>query len=636
MADRFTADGFSEQPLFETVVPLEVTSFNPEETVELSLRYIAPDGQTFDLGLQGQDAAGAPVVQTRVRFQVPRDSGASLRLPVVAHASVQAQKFLLGNAVPIRDLGRSKAQLARFELALETISGGQAAAPVTTAFDLPLISQNSRVMQLDSSELNTFQVLRAGPTDLACLSVPSEKLDIDSGEIPVDGVVDIIAQQCDAARRHMLWREDPVTRQIISKVVDAQDNSYCLTAANKATASGRAGRDGTIFNPNNLRLERCAFHQNSPGNLFPPGTAIASQAFRFEGDRLNLEGTNVYVRVNGIGTPTMDVVLSAGVDNGTDIFTDANGSHVDSQGRLFRIARSFPLQIGDPDLASIDLEISGEAYLDYLPVIGTTAEGETRVSLSLFGFRQDLIRATAVHKRYMPRLTSVVSGNEFPVEVGNGAEASFELLGLEFGSAGSVDQSTISESFAVDETISNALGVDTGFGSFPGVDFADGDFNQELFSIRFVVFVVPVTIDGGVQGSYRFAVQPDDSLAGIRLVSTESLDLGGYLEAGIDALIAKATIVGEIDLISQKTDFSATALFVDRSTVLEGPRLGFDMQTALKSRLQMLKGDVSAKVEYWTLFGKKEKTLPLYSSAQLFSDNWTLFEENSALADFRL
>ncbi len=640
VAERFDAKGVSVEPVFQTSISVDVTSFQPEEELLLSMDYVAPGGARFAMRLLEPDQGGSPLLKTQSRIRVPNAEGAVIRLPVVAHAPLETQKAMLKQAIPIHRVGRDTVPDGRFELSIVRVTAGQEellGEPIP--FLLPMVSQDSRAVALADDDLVGFSVLRAGSTSLACLSIPPGTLDIDSGKLPVDTSVFITVRSCDVVQQEMRWRHDNFTQQFINEVTDSEGNSYCLTGVNETVNNGNrpqaAGRHENFFNLNELKLERCAFHQNSPGNFEPPGTPTASQAFEFDGDKVMLTLNGRYIRVSGIGTAQVDAFLSDGLADATDIFTNANGSHVDSDGRMFYAGKFDSFGLGDEDFARVDFDFGGEAYLDYLPIIGTTAQGGANLSITLLGQSFDLVRAQATHQRYLSKMTSPTLGNPFPVEVGDGAEARFEILGL-VSKTGEIRKRTVTSSFVSGDQVADALGANTDAIQFEGFDFGDDEFDKGLFSTTFVVFVVPVTIDSGVRGSYSFKTDPDSSAFGISLAAQEKLALSGYLDASVNAVVGKVTISGTVEFISQTLDFTADGGFSDRSPTLTQPRLGFDLSTALDMELELLKGEVKARLSYWTPWGKRTRNRTLYTSGYLFDNDWSLFSDVSSLAEFEL
>ncbi|MCF6192799.1 MAG: hypothetical protein L3J46_00505, partial [Kangiellaceae bacterium] len=610
---KFDANGFSEKPIFQTSVEVDITSFNQSEEIVLSMSWVAATGETFALALLSSDASDNPIISNEANFQVARNGGTAINVPVVAYLSEDAHAVMLNSATDIRDIASEDPESGEFILDINYVENGVSIeTPISYAFDLPLVSQDLRAIVLDNTDIIPFTVLRAGSTNSACLSYG---VDIDSGLINIDSTSEITAQACIVNRDEMLWRYDLSSSQIVAKIADFNGDSYCVTVF------------GSNILPNSYQLTKCRFESSDPG------TAIAAQRFEFDGDKIRLVQFPAYLDVNFSTAPNKSVKLTYPPDIAPDFFRDTNGLDLDSNGRLFFVGDSITASFGDSDTAQVNLSYGGESYVDYMPVIGITTEGHVSLSVDLFGRTADLASASFAFKRYLSKQISVVAGNLHPVEVGNGAEATFSLFGID-SSQGGIETTTVTESYNPLEDINTLISDEDSreITEIANLDLGTGTFDEELFSATVVIVAIPVTIKGGVAGELSLKGGLTAQGIGLNAALESKFALSAFVSAELDAFVASAGIEADLEVINKTISFSAGGQFTATSPTLPlVPEMRFEIGSDLDINLKLLKGEVIAFVEYprvcfCTDFGeavRKEKSL--FSSGYLFNDNINIF-----------
>lgn len=611
----FDANGFSIEPIFQTSVKIDMTTFNDLEEVVLSLSWADPAGTSFPLGLLISSTDGTPVISTNPHITIKQTDLPSITVPVVAYTPIKTQSALVKEATYIRDIANQVVKNGEFELTVSYVdSGGVVAAGSTYRLFIPLVSQDSRPLVLAPNDVVKFDVLRAGNTNLACLSLLASATDIDTGLLAVDSTNAIVAVNCPVSpNSKMLWRYDVSTKQIIHKILDSNDDNYCIEVF------------GGDFFPNNYHLQKCRYKTESPG------IPVDAQRFIFEGQKIRLEIAPIYLVVI-FGSVPQQVGVESDVNVAPDFFTDLNGIDIDANGRLFYVGKFYDRHWGSADLAQASLSFGGESYLDYMPVIGATAEGHAIVSASLFGISADLLNSSFAIKRSLTKKLSVLGNNYPDKEVGNGAEFKVDVLGYSSINLGSIATTNVTETFNAVEVAQNILSSVPVIGEIkPEALALTYKMNEKFLETTFIVVVVPVTVEGGIEGNVDFNVALISPGAGLAVSVTDTFTLSSYIDAKVDALIVASGVVGTIDVINQKLTFSANQGFSTPGV----NTLSFNMGASLDTELKLLKGEISAFVEYYTYdccippWKKVKKDTVIYSSDYLFNKKWTIFDGNA-------
>ncbi|HFB66490.1 MAG TPA: DUF5011 domain-containing protein [Aeromonadales bacterium] len=611
---RFDINGFSTQPVFQTSVEIDVTSFNQSETIELSMNWITSNGDSFPLGLVSSDDLNNPVVKEKAAFQIARNGGTAISVPVVAYLTQEAHGAMLKFATSIRDIANNNPESGRFVLDISYIENGVSiSTPVSYEFNLPLVRQDLRAVVLSDSDLNSFNVLRAGNTNSACLRIIP---DIDSDLITVDSTSEITASQCpDTPVDSVLWRYDVSTKQLVNKVTDENGDSYCITVF------------GPGFLPNSYQLNKCQFRSDTPE------VAIDAQRFIFDEDKIRLDSFPAYLDVEFSTAAIKPVILNYDPVAASDFFRDSSGLDLDSNGRLFFVGESVTSSFGDSGRAQVTLSYGGQAYVDYMPVIGINTDGFANLSVDLFGSTAELASASFAYKRYLSKQISVVAGNLRPVEVENGAKASFSLIGVS-STVGELKKTTVVESYNPLEDINTLISDEQSrtITELANLDLGKGDFDEELFSATITIVAIPVTIKGGASGELSLKGNLTSQGVGLNTSLESKFVLAAFVSAELDAFVASAGVEAELELINKKVNFAAGGQFTASSPTLPLlPKMRFEVNSKLDINIKVLKGEITAFVEYPRVcfcrdFGetvRKEKSL--FSSDYLFNLNANVF-----------
>lgn len=627
---EFDVNGFSIEPVFQTSVEVDITTFNDSEEVVLSLTYAAPSGNPLPLGLLSSDDVGDPVIDTEARFVIERTGATSVTIPVVAYATIETQKTLLKQSTNIRDIADSEVETGEFNLAVfYTENGTEVSAGSDYRLSIPLVSQDNKFKVQLADDATGFAVLRAGSTNGACLVLPANVFDIDTGLLGNDSTNEITASTCQPSPQNsMLWRYDTATKQIINKVKDFDGNNYCITAiVNQLIGFGSS--TGAVTE---IQVNKCF-----QASRFQTGTALSTQKFEFEGNKI--KSTKGYLKVESISTSDVNVTVTNDVLAASDFFLNTSGVNIDQDGRLFYVGKFYDRGWGNADLAQIRLSYGGESYVDYMPVLGTTTEGHATLSASLFGASADLLDTRFVLKRYFPKKLSIAGNNSPDVVVGNGAVLKIDVAGFSAIDMGTIVNKRITDTYnPADEVGDVLLGL-------PGISDqtatpVEFKLNETFLQTTIIVAIIPVTIEGGVDGIVNSKIRLTTPGIGIGVDVKENFTLGGFLNAKLDALVVAAGIEGKVEVIDQHLNFSANAGF---NTDPQTPtKLSFDIDSALLAELKLLKGEVSAFVEYrkicfCTSVGKKvRKNEVIYSSDYLFSKDWEVYsgQLNSTVIEY--
>jgi len=415
----------------------------------------------------------------------------------------------------------------------------------------------------------------------------------------------------------MLWRYDTATKQFINKVKDIDGNNYCITAINRPVIV-LPGSGSSTTNITDIKLTKCI--QPSPSQIGSP-IFTSTQKFEFEGDKL--KSSKGYLRVDFINVTNTNDLAAA-----SDFFRDTNGIHIDQDGRLFYVGKFYDRPWGNAEEAQVRLSYGGESFVDYMPVLGTTTQGHATLSASLFGESANLLDSSFAIKRYFPKKLSIAGKNSSNVVVGNGAELKIDVAGFAALELGGIVEKTITETYNPADEVGNVLlGVpDITDQTATPVEYK---MNVEFVQTTIIVAIIPVTIEGGVDGSVNVEIKLTAPGVGVGVAVKETFILGGFLNAKLDALVVAAGIEGKLDVIDQDLTFSANGGF---NTDLQTPtKLTFDIGSSLLAKLKLLKGELSAFVEYRKIclcksVGQKvSKNKVIYSSKYLFNESWEVY-----------
>ncbi|MDH5354476.1 MAG: hypothetical protein OEY09_08550 [Gammaproteobacteria bacterium] len=623
IGSKFDVNGFSIEPIFQTSIEVDLTSFAIAENIILSLSWTSSGGGTFPLGLLTSDVDGNPVISTDPQFKINSTDATSVTIPVVAYSTNKAQSALLRESTDIRDIADQAVQTGNFNLSVFYIENG---LPVDTGqqhtFSIPLVSQDNSPLVLSDEAAVNFTVLRAGLTNDACVVIRNTAFNIDTGELITDVEGELIATPCPAAGTvvpdEMLWRYDLTTKQFISKEKDLNNNNYCIAWADQPPSSN--------FFPLDFNLRKCAFETSAPG------TAIISQRFIFDGQKIRLEEIPAYLEVIITTSFTKEVTAVFYQDlnfipTTADFFTNTNGVEIDQFGRIFYVGKFYDRGWGNADTARVDLSFGGESYVDYYPVIGATTEGHATLSTSLLGINANLIDTNFGIKRYFSKKISVLGINTPDVEAGDGAQLTIDIAGFTAFKAGSITRKTITDSYLLSDPVGDVL---FGVPKITDREAAPIQFkvNEDFVNTTVLVSVIPVTIKGGVDGTADVKIKLTSPEVGFQVAVTEAFKLSGFLSAQVLA----AGVEGKLTVIDQSLTFAAGGGFGVDTTFPS--KLTFEINSSLIAKMKLLKGELTAFVEYPSLccFPPKVKTRKkekvLYSSDFLFNQDWEIYSKN--------
>jgi len=607
VATIFESNGFSRRPIFQTFIEVDVTSFNQSEMVELSMSWTASDGSIFPLGLAGVDQAGNPTITENPTFEVTRDGGKSIQLPVVAYLNEAVHTEMLASSTSIRDIADTTPETANFKLDINVIEGGVSNnMPTSFNFTLPLVSQDlSATLQSDSDIIN-FTALRAGQTNSACLTIQT---DIETGFILVDSETTITADNCGDTSKQ-LWRYDHQTEQIIAKITDEVGNNYCIDVIFE-----------NLSGPESYLLARCKFD--------PSIAEIGhfEQRFLFEnGKPIEWVAAPFYLSVNFSSIQPQSVTIASEFENAPNFFSDSNGIDIDRNGRLFYVGDNSEYSFGDLDFAYAGITYGGKSYVDYKPVAGIVAYGDASLSVGLFGTSLDIMSVSFEYQKHLSKQLTSVSGNISPVDIKNGKEAIFTLLGVEVR-RGEMKIDTITESYNPLENLATFLTEEQDPEEIGSIDFGNGDYDQELFNVTYIIYGIPVVISGRLEGALTLKgflneLQP----FGLDANLESRMFLEATLSASVDAFIASAGIEASVLVVDKTFSFNATGQFTANDNFeLLSPEIRFVTDVDLNLDIEVLKGKIEAFVEYPRVcvclaFGETvRKEITLFESKSLFS-----------------
>ena len=625
---RFGENGYTVEAIFQTSAEVDLSTFNEGEEVILSLSWTAESGVTHPLGLLTTDDSNNPVIKEEASFLVKQADTTKVAIPVVAYAPLATHSALSNAATPIQNIASTTTPS---DFKLEIRHNSTEATPSTYTFKLPLVSQDISAQEVSSDDALGFSVLRAGNTNSHCIGMSDPNIFIERGvNAESNGIfsersAEIYTNGCNDPSTLQLWRYDSATKQIINYVKGSDGSTYCLTAKDVgfvAVARTNAARI-PIGNFLDLEAQPCQFEETSILEQVSAGTAIHEQRFEFENEKIKLLFNSRYI----FRDDEKILSLVSDFNLATTFFTDSDGVNVDDRGRLFHIGRSKELKQGQDKKASVTLKFSGESYLDYMPVLGITTQGEATLSASLFDRSKDLIDFNFAHKRYLNRKISANFGNTSQVEIGNGAELKLDVLGRSVLTRGEIKKELITQSLNPIAEVTEVLRTAPETTSIASLDRSFSV--DEGIQTTLIIVAIPVTIEGGFSGDISLKADLLTQDVGINAGLAEDIEVSGYIRAKVDAFVLAAGIEGEVDIIKQGLTFSADAELSARNA-----NLAFNIDSGLNADLKMLRGEISAFVEYprpklWPPFYKiVKKETTLYSSPYLYNNRWDIYDTN--------
>ncbi|VAW53593.1 hypothetical protein MNBD_GAMMA06-236 [hydrothermal vent metagenome] len=620
---NFDENGYSVDPVFQTSVEVDLTTLGESEEIVLSLSWTNQGGTSFPLGLLSSDAEGNEIISEKARFKIEQTGVTSVVIPVVAYAPIKAKTALLKQATDIKDVADEEVPTAEFGLDVFYVEGGNdVSAGTTYSLFLPLVRQPNQLQVLAAVDVINYTVLRARKINGVCLGfIP----DIDTGLLSVGSDFFIKASTCpENPNAGFLWRYDSPTKQLISKIKDTDGDSYCITAI-KSFIIG-ALKDGGNSAFGDVKLRKCA----PPTFIsFPPTT----QQFEFIGDEISgrtiMLSNGSYLDVDE-GSQNVSVQIN-NAQFASNFFTNP-GVQIDNDGRVFYVGKFYNNSWGNANLAQASLNYGGESYMDYMPVIGATTQGNATLSASLFGANANLLDTRFILKKYLSKKTSTFGKNYPDVKVGNGAVFKIDVTGFAALQLGNdIEEKTITETFdplsITGDVFDNLVSIED-----LEKDLFDNKLEETFLDKTFTIGVIPVNIKGGIEGNVKVAVELSTPNIGFDLGVKQTLDLSGFLSAEVTIYLATVGLEGKIEAVDQSLDFSANSGFNSTSLTT----ISFDIGSSLDAELKLLKGKVTAFLEYpkfcWCKKGvkkvKKEKVL--YSSPYLFQDKWQVYSASKS------
>jgi len=640
LAGGFDVNGYSLRPIFESSIEVDITSFNASETIELSMNWITSKGDTISLGLVSSDDLGNALIGEKAEFLIAKNGGSSISVPIAAYLTEDAQTEMLAFATSIRDIADTDPESGQFVLDINYIEDGVSVdTEVSFTFNLPLVSQDLRAINLEDINIINFAVLRAGLLNNACLAVPLTAIEIDSGFLTVDSVNEVVPEDCEnpgTPGPRKLWRYDVFTKQFINQTTDQDGNNYCLTAI-----------DNPLIDPNpnltpapigtftEIRLEKCEFDVSvpGPGGLVEDGTAIHVQRFELADDKIKLLMNNHYLNVrDDVFAPfnPNDVELIDDEVASSDFFRDTDGLDLDENGRVFSAGDSDLKIAGIDGLATLEVDYSGDAFVDYKPVAGMTIEGKAGLTMNLFDFPITLVGASFTHKRYMSKQLTSLIGNIHPVKVENGTEVKFTLLGLESGESNLVT-TEITESYNPAENVSTYLQelIDE-VNDIAEVDLGDENFDEELFSIPTSIAGFTLTIKGSVKGELTLKGSLNQQRFGLNADLASVMKIDAVISADLNLYVAKPGVEGTVEIINKTLTFDSGAEFTAATPVINlRPQISFVVHSKLTAELKALKGKLVAFVDYRNLNFFSDKFLEIVRSEKTLYESGYLIQSGA-------
>lgn len=615
---KFDANGYSIDPLFQTSIQVDISTFNPSEKVSLSLTWLSPSGVEFPLGLLSTDDNNEPIITEKAQFTIDASDSAFIAISVVAYASERTQGALLKESININDIADNDALNAEFSLQVfYDDEGSEVSAGNAYSLSLPLVRQDNRVIKNTVEEAVGFKVLRAGTLNNACLAASG--LGIDSGLFANDSTNTINAVNCIGGKDNMLWRYDSATKHIVSKVTDLAGNNYCIAIF-----------DSNGVTKNDYHLVECQYASGIGSVVMP----VSSQRYNFEGNKIKAEGANGYLGVIFSGDPVKEVQIQSAVD-APDFFTDTNGLNLSTTGRLFHAEKFDAPEWGDARFVSAKLSYGAEAFVDYLPILGSTTQGHVTFTGTLFGHDNDIIDFQFALKKHFLKKLSFSGQNSPDVKVENGALLSLKVAGFEGYVTGSLTEKTITETYSaqtpVEDIIANAEIPD-----FDDIDIKPDvlsySITEELFKFTYWGLVIPIEITGGISSGANVSGLLSSPGVGLELELKQILTLGGYLNAKANLWLASAELNGDVTLLSQTLNFGTSGGF-SAALPLAGQdaALALEFEASLDATMKALKAELTYTLNYPCFLCDGKSTGSIYTTNPEYLFNapkWVIYEDN--------
>ncbi len=632
---RFDANGYTQTPILQTSMSVDLTSFKFSEEVEVSIKWESPSGLEYPLGLlTPDDTTGKPLVKEKARYSIKQKGYPSMVIPVVAYASKATHKALVEKSTFIKNVKAGGLKSGKFKVTLKIPNSTDLG--VTYPLNTPLVSYDPSPKSLSQEEAAGFTVLRAGESNSHCLTISLSAFDIDTGKLSEEGVGELTTTDCATATSQDIskWRYDELTRQIISKEVDSSGNNHCLSAQDVGIVNQQQSVSIQSIgipsgNFKDVKLEKCEFQVSTVRNRVPPGTALHIQRFDFTANKIKLIMNNNFLTVSAIGTSSEDIQLIFDETLATTFINNIDGINIDNDGRLFYVGVDENYGIGDVGLARVNIAISGESFLDYMPIIGLSAVGNAVFSASLLGHTVDVIDAKYLHKRYLPHKLSIHRGSQAAIETDNGASYKINLFGKKLVDEGEIVTTIVTDSLEpsipnMAAYLSSQAQVDvTSIANFHPIDFK---IDNEFLSVTYIVGVIPITLGGGFKADIDVNADLLSNGVGLETTLTQGVGVSGYFKAELDLFLISAGVEGGIEVIKQSIGFSGNA---GLSSENGSSILSADIQAKLDSGIKLLKGEVSAFYTYRNWRGKKKrKSSSLYNSPYLMNGDTELLKAN--------
>ncbi len=629
---KFDVNGYSIDPIFQTSIQIDLSTFNPSEKVSLSLTWISPSGIEFPLGLLNTDAQEEPIIANKAQFTIGASDSAFIDISVVAYAPIKTQAELLKQSININDIADQNALNAEFSLQVfYDDNGSEVSTGNAYSLSLPLVSQGNRVIENTVEEAVGFQVLRAGGLNTACLATSG--LDIDLGLLANDSTNTINAVDCIGGRANMLWRYDTVTKHIVNKVTDIDGNNYCIaTFGDGSVVLESPSTKSLASNTNSLlalladnyQLVKCEYAadgiQNQP---------ISSQRFDFEGNKIRAEGTTGYLGVifSGLSTKDVDIQTQA---LAPEFFTNTNGLDLSTTGRLFRAGKFDEIPWGDERFVSAKLSYGGEAFVDYFPILGSTTQGHVTFSGALFGFGIDIIDFQFALKKHFPKKLSFTGQNSPDVDVENGAVISLNVLGFEGYIKGGLTEKTITETYSPQTIVGDILDEVPDFDDITiEPDVLSFSVSEELVNFTYRGLIIPIEISSGINSGAAVEGLLSSPGVGLNLTLAQTFTIGGYLNAKADVYLASAELNGDVTLLSQELNFVTGGGF-KAALPPQNTALALEFNTSLDATIKALKADLTYIINYPSFWDDGESTGSIYTTSPEYLFNpppWTIYSD---------
>lgn len=609
---KFDVNGYSIDPLFQTSIQIDLSTFNPSEKVSLSLTWISPSGIEFPLGLLSTDAQEEPIIANKAQFTIGASDSTFINISVVAYAPIKTQAELLKQSISINDIADENALNAEFSLQVfYDDNGSEVSAGNAYSLSLPLVSQGNRVIESTVDEAVGFQVLRAGGLNTACLATSG--LDIDLGLLANDSTNTINAVNCIGGRANMLWRYDSATKHIISKVTDFDGNNYCIAIFDS---------NGLIRN--DYHLVECRYASGIWG------MPVNSQRFYFEGNKIKAEGANGYLGVIFSGLPVKEVQIQSEAD-APEFFTNTNGLDLSTTGRLFHAEKFDEEEWGDERFVSAKLSYGGEAFVDYFPILGSTTQGHVTFSGALFGQNKDIIDFQFALKKHFPKKLSFTGQNSPDVDVENGAVISLKVAGFEGYIKGGLTEKTITETYSPQTIVGIIIDEVPDFDdiTIEGPDVLSFSVSEELVNFTYRGLIIPIEISSGINSGAAVEGLLSSPGVGLNLKLAQTFTIGGYLNAKADVYLASAELNADVTLLSQELNFVTGGGF-KAALPPQNTALALEFNTSLKATIKALKADLTYTLNYPSFWDDGESTGSIYTTSPEYLFNaplWTIYSE---------